>query len=92
MDGFLRLGMVIHHRDLLEAGDQCIGGGYYHFDYVAGRIVLDRASYDYGAPRWHLVDVLRVPSEYRGMSIVYVYDDRFHDDIDLTRELKIEYY
>jgi hypothetical protein len=92
LDGFLRLGMVVHHKDLLEPGDQCIGGGYYHIDYVARRLVLDRESYDYGRPRWHLVDVLRVPSEYRGLNIVYVYDDHFHDDLEVSRELKTEYY
>ena len=33
MDGVFRLGMVNQHKDLLKPGDQCIGGGYYHFDY-----------------------------------------------------------
>jgi len=30
-----RLGMVNQHKDLLKPGDQCIGGGYYHFDMSA---------------------------------------------------------
>ncbi len=30
-DGYFRLGMVNQHKDLLKPGDQCIGGGYYHF-------------------------------------------------------------
>ena len=34
MDGVFRLGMVNQHKDLLKPGDQCIGGGYYHFDYT----------------------------------------------------------
>ena len=48
LDGTLRLGMVNQHKELLKSGDQCIGGGYYHFDYTANRILLDRASYDFG--------------------------------------------
>ena len=61
MDGHFRLGMVNQHRDLLKPGDQCIGGGYYHFDYTSNRIVLDRSSYDFGKPKWHWLDCLKVP-------------------------------
>ena len=43
MDGVFRLGMVNQHRHLLKPGDQCIGGGYYRFDYISNRIILDRA-------------------------------------------------
>lgn len=92
LDGYLRLGMVGQHKELLQAGDQCIGGGYYQFDFVSNRIVLDRESWDFGRPKWHLVDVLRVPSVYRGLRIVYRYDDGFHDDFNVSDELKIEYY
>ena len=81
MDGTFRLGMVNQHKHLLKPGDQCIGGGYYHFDFVSNRIILDRESYDFGRPKWHLLDVLKVPSTYRGMRIVYKYDDGFHDDL-----------
>ena len=42
MDGYFRLGMVNQHKDLLKPGDQCIGGGYYHFDFVSNRIIIDR--------------------------------------------------
>ena len=80
MDGYFRLGMVNQHKHLLKPGDQCIGGGYYHFDFVSNRIILDRESYDFGRPKWHLLEVLKVPSTYRGMRIVYKYDDGFHDD------------
>ena len=45
MDGYFRLGMVNQHKDLLKPEDQCIGGGYYHFDYTTNRILLDRESY-----------------------------------------------
>ena len=92
MDGVFRLGMVNQHKDLLKSGDQCIGGGYYHFDYTTTRILLDRESYDFGRPKWHLLETLKVPSAYRGMQIVYSYDDGFHDDFDVSQELQIEYY
>ena len=29
---------------------------------------------------------------YRGLRLVYTYDDNFHDNIDISEELKIEYY
>ena len=35
MDGYFRLGMVNQHKDLLKPGDQCIGGGYYQFDWTS---------------------------------------------------------
>jgi len=92
MNGYLRLGMVNQHKDLLKAGEQCIGGGYYTFDYVSNRIVLDRSSYDFGKPRWHLLDTLKVPSTYKGLRLVYVYDDGFHDDFNVSEELDITYY
>ena len=102
MDGYFRLGMVSQHMNLLKPGDQCIGGGYYHFDFVSNRILLDRESYDFGRPKWHLLETLKVlckqsdqgraPSTYRGMRIVYSYDDGFHDDYEVSEELNIEYY
>ena len=84
MDGYLRLGMVNQHKDLLKPGDSCLGGGYYVFDFVSNRIILDRESYDFGRPKWHLLEVLKV--------IVYKYDDGFHEDVNVSEELKIEYY
>ena len=92
MDGYLRLGMVNLHKDLLKSGNQCIGGGYYTFDYVSNRIILDRSSYDFGEPKWHLLERLKVPSVYKGLRLVYVYDDDFHDDFNVSEELIIEYY
>ena len=92
MDGYFRLGMVNQHKHLLKRGDLCIGGGYYVFDSVSNRIILDRGSYDFGRPKWHLLDVLKVPSSYHGMRIVYKYDDDFHDDFKVSEELPIEYY
>ena len=92
LDGYFRLGMVYQHKDLLQAGDQCIGGGYYRFDYVSNRIILDRSSYDFGKPKWHLLDTLKVPSVYRILRIVYLYDDGYHEDFNVSDELEIEYY
>ena len=92
MGGFLRLGMVNQHKDLLKPGEQCIGGGYYQFDWTSGRLLLDRASYDFGRPRWHLLDTLKVPAAYRGLTIIYTYDDGFHEDFNASAELQIEYY
>ena len=48
LDGYFRFGQVNQHKHLLKPGDQCIGGGYYHFDFVSNRILLDRESYDFG--------------------------------------------
>ena len=67
-----------------------IGGGYYHFDFVSNRILLDRESYDFGRPKWHLLETLKVPSVYRGLRLVYFYDD--DSEFDVSRELQIDYY
>ena len=91
MDEHLRLGMVNQHANLLKPGEQCIGGGYYQFDWAGNRMVLDRASYDFGRPRWHLLESLKVPAQYRGLRIVYTYDDGFHEDFNVSDELRIEY-
>ncbi len=91
MDGYLRLGMVHQHKDLLLGNDQCIGGGYYQFDWTSNRLILDRTSYDFGRPRWHLLDRLKVPSAYRGLRIIDIYDDDREDYI-VSDELSIEYY
>ena len=91
MDGHLRMGMVNMHENLLKPGDQCIGGGYFYIDYTSNRIILDRSSYDFGKPKWHLLDRLVIPSAYRGMRLVYQYDDNSHDDFDVSEELMIGY-
>ncbi|MBR6140679.1 MAG: hypothetical protein IKQ37_02795 [Bacteroidaceae bacterium] len=43
-------------------------------------------------PRWHLLETLKVPAQYRGLRIVYVYEDNFHEDFNVSDEPKIEYY
>lgn len=60
------------------------------FDYTSNRIILNRSSCDFGKPKWHLLDVLKVPSVYRGLRLVYMYDDNFHDDFNLTTHLDEE--
>ena len=89
---YFRLGMFYQHKALLQAGAQFIGGGYYRFDYVSNRLILDRSSYDFGKPKWHLLDTLKVPSVYRNLQIVYLYDDSYHDDFNVSDKLRIEYY
>lgn len=90
MEGYFRLGKVNLHKDLLQPRDSCLGGGYYQFDYTSNRIILDRSSYDYGKPRWHLLDTLKVPSTYRGVRLVYFDDDG--EEFNVSQELQIEYY
>lgn len=36
--------------------------------------------------------MLKVPTEYRGFSIMYLYDDDVHDAYIVSDELNIEYY
>lgn len=91
VDGHLRLGWVHMHRDLLQPGDKCVGGGYFFVDSVGMCLELDRSSYDFGRPRWHLLTRLVVPHEYRGMRIVYRYDDGEHDDVAVSEVLPVEY-
>ena len=91
MDSYLPLCLVNQHKDLLIGDDQYIGGGYYQFDWIGNRLIFERASYDFGRPRWHLIDKLRVPASYRGLRIVYVYDDDFQEDFNVSEELNTEY-
>jgi len=90
-DGHFRLGMVNLHENLLKSGDKCIGGGYYYIDHTALRIVLDRSSYDFGPPQWQCLDHLIVPTAYRGMRIVYYYDNASDEKFVVSDELKIIY-
>ena len=92
MDGRLRLGMVSLHSELVNQGEDCIGGGLYDLDYLSWCLILYRQSHDYGCPRWHLVDTLHVPEAYRGWRIRYVFDDGYHEDFPVSEKLPIEYY
>lgn len=88
--GYLRLGMVTLHRDLLMAHEDCLGGGFYEFDYASGRLILSGKSFDYGPPRWGRLSELQVPADYSGMGIVY--RDSRGDEIDIIDQLNIKYY
>ena len=48
-------------------------------------------AYDFGKPKWHLLDTLIVPSAYKMLSLVYEYDDGFHEDFNVSEELTIVY-
>ena len=78
--------------DMLIRNAQRLGKDLSTVDYVSNRIILDRSSYDFGSPKWYLLETLKVPSIYKGYRLVYVYDDGFHDDFNVSEELKIEYY
>lgn len=73
--GYLRMGDVKLHRDLLWPDDGCLGGGFYRFNYVNKQVILDRESYDYGRPQWSNLAAagtrLRVPKEYEGFAFVW---------------------
>jgi hypothetical protein len=88
--GHLRLGEVTLHRELIMPHEQCMGGGFYEYDYASNVLILSGKSFDYGAPRWDRVDVLLVPEAYRGITIVY--RDQWDDEINLTESFSIKYY
>lgn len=70
-EGHIRLGMVHLHRELLQSGDHCLGGGFYRFDYTRQWLILEHQSMDYGAPQWDAVDALTLPADYMGFSPIY---------------------
>lgn len=76
--GVFKYGNVRMHKDLLRGGDMCIGGGFYEFDYVSNRFLLTGSSYDFGRPKWHYIDTLKMPSVFRGMTILYEGEDVSH--------------
>lgn len=87
----LRLGRVNLHKELLQGGEQCLGGGYYEFDYINGRILLSGKSYDFGRPRWHCFDTLYVPKVYEGMRLEYTDDEDPDDTFDIASRINIIY-
>ena len=89
--GFLRLGMVYMHKDLLHPGESCLGGGNYEFDYINSRLLLSGKSYDFGRPKWNLVDAVIVPEVYRGLSIVYSPDRDRDGELPLSDYVKVRY-
>ena len=92
IDGHIRIGMVHLHSELVQPDDQPIGGGFFDVDYISNRLILYRQSHDYGVPRWHLVEKVYVPSDYRGYYIKYIYDDGWHEDYNVSDKHLIKYY
>lgn len=89
--GDFRLGMVHLHKDLLEPGDTCRGGGYYEFNYLQGALELSGESTDFGRPQWDSIETLRIPEPYRGLSLVYFPGSRSGYAVNLAEIVKIEY-
>lgn len=89
--GEFRLGMVFLHKHLLEPGDECLGGGYYKFDYAQGMIQLSGESSDFGKPQWDAIDTLLVSREYEGLSLVYFPGSLNGYAINLAELLTIKY-
>lgn len=89
--GCLRLGMVNMHKDLLLSGEECLGGGYYEFDYVSSRLLLSGRSYDFGRPQWRWLDRLRIPAAYSGLRILYSSDRAWDNALDIADILPLEY-
>lgn len=88
--GHLRLGMVTLHRDLLMGHEQCLGGGFYEFDYASNKLILSGKSFDYGQPRWSKINVLLLPEAYRDIDIIY--RDSRGDEFSLNAVFKVEFY
>lgn len=92
LDGHLRIGSVKMHKDLIQQGDTCIGGGFWEVDGVSMRLLLSGKSYDYGKPKWTFVTgKLYVPSDYKGLSIEYE-GDSLMDYVNVSQQFDIEYY
>lgn len=89
--GWLRLGHVVMHKDLLKPNENCLGGGFYEFDYTSGILLLSGKSYDFGIPKWSWLDSVKVPDTYSGFLIIYRYDDSYEDDFMLSRDIPVEY-
>lgn len=88
--GYLRLGMVTLHRDLLMRHEQCLGGGFYEFDYAGEKLILSGKSFDYGPPRWNKVETLKVSEAYHGVPIIY--RDHCGEELNITNLFTITYY
>ena len=80
-NSFVQNADALNHQDSSTRKDSLETHGYKTVQVTVG-----------DGPKWHLLEVLKVPSTYRGMRIVYKYDDGFHDDFNVSEELHIEYY
>ena len=82
--GEFKYGDVRLHKHLLGSHDICIGGGFYEFDCIGHRLLLSGQSYDFGPPRWHYIDTLKMPQELQGLTPYY-------EDEELSRLVQISY-
>jgi len=48
--GHLRFGQVYMHRDLLDPGEDCLGGGLWKIDEEKRCVLLFGRSFDFGGP------------------------------------------
>ena len=71
-DGHIRLGMVMLHRHLIEAGDVCLGGGYWRVNHATRQLELSGSSSDYGPPQWRRVSRVILPEGYEGYNYVWL--------------------
>lgn len=69
--GLFKFGDVTFHKDLLSAGEECIGGGMYEFDHIDSRMLLWGRSYDFGRVKWSWIDNLLLPASLQGLTIMY---------------------
>ena len=94
-NGNFRIGFVDQHKDLLQPGDQFIGGGHWEIDPVGMRLILTGHSYDFGEPKWNYLQYdgtdLRVPKDYQGLRMIYIPDERGEADFIVNQELHIIY-
>ena len=60
------------HRHLIEAGDVCLGGGFWRVNHATRQLELSGSSSDYGAPQWHRVSRVIMPEGYEGYSFVWL--------------------
>ncbi len=89
--GVLRFGDVCYHKDLLEPGDHCIGGGYWEVEPSGMSLRLHGSSTDFGSPKWSMVrtESLKVPDRFRGLALLW--EDAYEGSVNLPAEWKIEY-
>lgn len=83
-EGVFKYGNVRLHKDLLECKEMCIGGGFYEFDYVSNGLLLTGKSYDFGRPKWHYIDTLKLPLVFQGLTMLY-------EGEDVRNFVKVEY-
>lgn len=88
--GYLRMGVVRRHCELIIGTEQCYGGGYFTIDYVSNRLLLSGASSDFGAPRWDRITCIKIPDTYELFNIEY--SQYGEDGIDISTIMEIEYY